>query len=438
MDKKEKFKKQQKDMKRYEAIRSFISSFTLTAIVVVAVAVAIPKSPVAVIEDISTFESEIVYQVTVTDEDEALDITSLEIVLNGQLETYTEHLDLGMNVGVFDNLRPNTSYYLEVYGSKGYGKEKLTSMRVKTKASSDGAITSYEMTSETDMFYTYEIGILLSDQEQLFQNVYLYYAYVYPEEEPQFYNMIEVFESTRTLELLDISYEHERISIYLEALLIDGETQILDELTIYTPVSLSTDIYLESKTKSSLSFSFYSDYYFTEEITYTAKIYDHKVLVDEQLIDIDQTMFYHDGLKITFNKLRKNVEYKIEIWSHYVDPQTKREVSVLLHTLNEQTLDDYDIEYEIEYFEGQVDVNLFLNDPNHYFQTPYVIIYELIDGQKYFYSETTFEFIPSTIGKTSTFEFLYPNLSEFEIVIGVRNQMDYTIDHMIDDQIIKQ
>ena len=437
MDKKEKFKKQQKDMKRYEAIRSFISSFTLTAIVVVAAAVAIPKSPVASIENVKTFESEIVYQVTVTDEDQALDLTSLEIVLDGQLEDYSAELDLGINVGIFDNLRPNTSYYLEVYGNKGFGQEKLTSMRVKTKASSDGAIISYEMTDMVDIFYTYEVEVLLSDEEALFEHVYMYYTYLYFDEEPQFYDMVEVFGPTDLIELTDIFSEHERIYIYLEAMLKDGSTRILDELTIYTPINLYTDIYLDQKTKSSLSFTFYSDYYFTENITYTAKIYDNKVLLEELQIETNDFEFHHGGSIITFDRLRKNVDYRVEIWADYIDPQTKRETSVLLHTLIEQTLDDYDISYEITYLDHGIDIYIYLNDPNHYFQIPYVIIYEIIDGQKFYFSETTYDFTPIQDGKEVTFEFLYPDLEKYEMVIGVRNQTDYTMNHIIIDEIIE-
>ena len=436
MDKKEKFKKQQKDMKRYEAIRSFISSFTLTAVAVVAVAVSIPKSPIAIIDDVSVFESEVAYQVTVTDEDQALDLTSLEIVLNGQLENYTAKLDLGVNVGIFENLRANTSYYLEVYGNKGFGQEKLASMRVKTKASSDGAIISYEITDQMEYAYTYEVEILLSDQEQMFEHVYLYYAYLYADEEPQFYDMIEVFGPTDYIELIDIYSEYKKISIYLEALLKDGSTKVLDELTIYTPITLYTDIYLDQKTNSSLSFAFYSDYYFTENISYTVKLYDNKVMVDEVMVEMDEHEFHHEGPNIQFNRLRKNTTYKIEVWSQYIDPQTKREVSVLLHTIEEQTLSDYEIDDEISYNDQGMDVYLYLNDPNHYFQVPYVIIYEIVDGQVYYFSEITFEFTPTQDGKEVTFEVMYPDLDQYKIVIGVRNQMDYTINHIIIEEIL--
>ena len=83
-----------------------------------------------------------------------------------------------------------------------------------------------------------------------------------------------------------------------------------------------------------------------------------------------------------------------------------------------------------------MNVYLYLNDPNHYFQVPYAIIYEIVDGQVFYFSEITFEFTPTHDGKEVTFEVIYPNLDQYEIVIGVRNQMDYKINHIIFEEIL--
>ena len=134
------------------------------------------------IEDVKIFETDVVYQVLVTDEDEALDLSSLKIVLDGQLEDYTYPLSLGLNVGVFEDLRPNTGYQLQVYGNKGYGDEKLAAMRVETNDSSNGAIISYELIDALDFYLNYEVDILYSDPNGLYQEINLYYTYLYPNE----------------------------------------------------------------------------------------------------------------------------------------------------------------------------------------------------------------------------------------------------------------
>ena len=438
MDKKEKYKKQKKDMRRYEAIRSFISSFTLTAIVVVAVATNLPKSPIATIESIKTFENEIAYQITITDEDQSLRLDSLEIVLDGQLDDYSMPLELGTNVGIFENLRPGTSYQLEVYGSKGFGQEKLTAMRVETKASSNGAIVSYELTEEVDTFYTYEVDVLKNDYENQYATINLFYAYLYPDEEPQFYQMVEIIEQLQTIELSDVFYEYRSIHLYLEAELINGEFLILDELTIYTPIHLSTDVFLDKKTANSLQFQFYMDYYFVENITYTAKLYDNKMIVDEMTITPDFQGFHHDGVILYFDNLRKDVDYRLEISSTYIDPSTKREETILLNTIEALTLSYYHIDYEVFRFEENLEIYMHLDDPNHYFQIPYVIIYEIVDGQKFYYSESSIEFTPTTDGKEATLEVIYPDLEHYEMIIGVRNQSDYTVDHIIIDEIYEK
>ena len=169
-----------------------MSSFTLTAIVVVAVAISIPKSLIEVIKDIKTFETDIAYQFVVTDEDEALDLSSLKIVLDGQLEDYTYPLSLGLNVGVFEDLRPNTGYQLQVYGNKGYGDEKLASMRVETNDSSNGAIISYELIDALDFYLNYEVDILYSDPNDLYQEINLYYTYLYPVNNHNFMKLFQL------------------------------------------------------------------------------------------------------------------------------------------------------------------------------------------------------------------------------------------------------
>ncbi len=435
---KEKYKKQKKDKKRYEILRNFMASFTLTAIVVVAVVTRLPKSPVASIENVNIFENQIVYQILVTDEEQALDLSSLKVVLDGQLEDFEYPLELGVNVGVFENLTSNTSYKLEVYGSKGFGDEKLVSMRVETKASSNGAIVSYELVDTFDFFFDYEVKVIYEDINNLFSEVNLYYTYLYPDEEPQFYDVVTITSSNQSIILGDVPNEHTRVHLYLEATLISGEDVVLDELTFYIPFELSTYLYLDQKTNHSVTYQFYEDYYFTNDIEYVAYLYFGYMLVDESEIVQSEVDMHHGSLSFSFSNLKKETLYKVIVKAKYIDPHTLREEIIMIHEEEFTTLADYTIEYEVTEFDTYFEVYIHLNDPNHFFQVPYYTIYEIIDGSHHYDDSQTFDFTPDENGKSISFNISKPDLDYYQIVIGVRNQTDQTINHIIFDQNIEK
>ena len=437
MANREKFKKQQKDKTKLETLRTFMSSFTLTVCAIVVAAVIIPKSPVAAIKSVRVFQTEIVYQVEVTDQDHALDLSTLKVVLDGQLENYSYPLELGINVGVFDNLRPNTSYQLNVYGSKGFGQERLASMRVVTKTNSGGAIISYELMDTFDFYLSYQVNVLLNDDEDIYSEVNLYYAYKYPDDMIDNYETIPITESHQVIELLDVPNEHTEVHLYLEATLKSGGTTLLDELTFNVPFHLQTSLYLNQLTSSSLQYQFYKDYYYTQNVVYRAKLYFGHMLVDEYILEDSGLDTHYHGLYINFKNLKKNTDYKLIISSTYTNPYTQRTETKILHEEEVRTLGDYSIEYEITHYETHSEVYIFVIDPNHYFQVPYFTIYEIFDNVPFYLDGESFSFTPDGNGKYTSFIINHPGIYPYQLVIGIRNQNDSTINQIIIDQLIE-
>jgi hypothetical protein len=386
---------------------------------------------------VSVFQHEIVYQVEVTDEDHALDLSTLRIVLDGQLENYSYKLELGMNVGVFRDLRPNTGYHLHVYGSKGFGEERLASMRVVTKASSGGAIISYELIETIDFFLNYQINVLLHDDEGIYSAVNLYYAYLYPEEVVDTYLMIPIVESNQTIELNDVPNEHTEIHLYLEATLLEGGTMILDELRFHVPFNLQTSLYVNRITSSSLHYQFYKDYYYVDGVTYQAKLYFGQMIEKEFTISNDEMNSHYHGSLLDFTGLKKDTDYRVVISSSYMNPYTKRTETSILHEENIKTLGNYTIEYEITHFETYSEVYIYVVDPNHYFQVPYFTIFEIDDGMTFYLDGASFSFTPDGIGKYASFTLNTPLVTHYQLLIGVRNQTDFSINHIILDQLIE-
>ena len=437
MANKEKIKQRQKDKRKLESLRSFMSSFTLTVGAVVVASVLIPKSPIASIESVQVFETEVVYQVEVTDEDHALDLSTLKVVLDGQLESHSYPLELGMNVGVFDELSPNTSYFLNVYGSKGFGDERLAQMRIVTKASSGGAIISYELIDAFDFFLSYQVNVLLNDDEGLYSEVNLYYAYTYPEEENITYDVIPIIDTNQIVELYDVPNEHTNVNLYLEATLLEGGTIILDELVFSVPFQLSTSLYIDQITSTSLSYQFYKDYYYVEGVTYQAKLYFGYMLVKELIIEDSGIGTHFHGSLIDFTGLKKDTDYRVVVSATYMDPSTKRTETAILHEEEIKTLGNYTIEYEITHYEMYSEVFISVVDPNHYFQIPYYTLYEIDDGIEFFLDGNSFSFTPDGESKFVTFMIYHPAVTPYQLVIGIRNQNDFTINHIIIDQLIE-
>ena len=123
--------KQQETKKRLDVIQSWMSSFAVTVVAVVAAVIFIPASPKGEITKTIELYDQVTYQVFVTDEDEALDLSTLCVVLENSMEYYEHPIALGESSGYFSELTHNTFYRLSIYGSNGFGQESLDTMRVK-------------------------------------------------------------------------------------------------------------------------------------------------------------------------------------------------------------------------------------------------------------------------------------------------------------------
>ena len=79
-----KYKKQFKKKSRLEILKSWMTSFVITASAVIVAVVVIPASPKAEIKNIQVFQDQIVYQVEITDDDNAIRTGTLEVILENQ------------------------------------------------------------------------------------------------------------------------------------------------------------------------------------------------------------------------------------------------------------------------------------------------------------------------------------------------------------------
>lgn len=186
---------------RYEILKTWFSSLIMTVVAVVTVTVLIPKSPTATILKYTALLNEISFQVQVTDEEHALDEGSLKVILTSQLENYELPIGLGESSGVFDTLKPNTTYILKVIGSKGFGDEVLDQVVVQTKEVSGGFIMGYKKSNDT-FEPSFDVDVKVIDPNTIYQSIKLYYGTTYDEQ--MFYDFIDITEAEMTVNLMNL------------------------------------------------------------------------------------------------------------------------------------------------------------------------------------------------------------------------------------------
>lgn len=419
-------KKNEETKRRFEAIKDLMSTFAMSTVAVVAAVTLIPASPKAEITKAVALNEEIIYQVKVTDEDNALDISTLSVVIENQLEFYEQSISLGESSGYFDNLENDTQYRLSVYGNKGFGQERLDTLMITTKAKLGAMILS--VIPETNQHSTsYSVDLAINDPNSLYTSVKLYYGYKWEHNSEIEYSSIDVTSSRMTIELFDI-FTLEPFHIYLEATTSEG-TQLLDEIWVTPPFELYAFIYMEYITNNKASFSVYSDMD-VGNISYQMNIYKNKLLIRTDQITLEESNY--EDKSFVIEHLSPNTNYTFECIALYTNPQTLRKEESTIYKEEITTLGDYLYTYHIDEIDDYIEVTIVLDDPLHNFQYAYYEVYDTSDEFNMYIDGETYPFTANMNDKSTSFIISLPSTSSYQIIIGIRNQNDFTIKEIID------
>lgn len=410
---------------RYEIVKTWLSSFVVTAVVIVSVIVFIPKSPVASIVKYVALENQVTYQVIVTDEDYALDSNSLKIVIENQLERYESLLTLGENSGVFHHLKANTDYQLSVYGSKGFGLERLDSVKLRTKPRIGGFILNYRVYQEPHGF-SYEVDTFINDPNHEYTQITLFYGYTYDGQ--AYYDDLPITSIYQTLELF---YLHSKTHLYLEATTLNG-TVILDEMWITPPFQLQSSFYIDYIDSNEIGYHLYHNQSLEVQVQYRMDLYEGNKIVRTQTMNADQISY--DGELIIFKNLKEETNYQMIVTASYMNPDTRQMNQVVIFEEEANTLGYYQIEIATSIFETYMVVTLTVIDPSHYFQVPYLDVYDVSGEYELIIFSESYSFTPGIDQKTVTITINYPSVKDYRVVIGVRNSSNYIIRHIVYDE----
>ena len=427
-DLRKKRKKEEQNKRRFEAVKNLMSTFTMGTVAVVAAVVLIPQSPKAEITKALALEDEIVYQVNVTDQDNALDLDTLNVVLENQLEYYEQPINLGENTGYFESLNTDTQYRLSVYGNKGFGQERLDTVLITTEPKVGGTILFVDI--EDNMYEpTYLVNLYINDPDVIYSSISLYYGYQehyhYEEEtteEPEmFYTEILVTDPNQIIEIFDI-YTQEPFHIYLEGTTEEG-TVLLDEVWVTPPFSLYSSFYLEYVNNNEIGFSVYNDSS-VDEMTYLVDVYKDDQLIKQETF-VNQSLTY-EGTTFSVDDLDAETSYLIICKARYINPQTLRSEEQIIYEEEITTLSDYSVTYEIEPFDEYMVVTITLIDPNNMFNNAHFNMFDTSDVYDMYLSgySTSFEEIENK--KVAVLTIYYNSEVDTKTVIAISSNLEYT------------
>jgi len=413
---------------RIQILRSWMTSFAVTVTAAIVVITTIPASPIASIEQVQAFENVISYQISVTDEEQALYPDSLKIVLENQFEHYERPIDLGSSAGNFDNLNPRTQYTLRIIGNKGFGNENLDTVSISTRPLSGATISGYRMIEGLEVYYIdYEIDVLVFDPNLNYEQVIMYYAFIYEEEQgqPLEYIPVEIFGDAQTVLIEDVPNYNTTIHIYLEGTLLDQEIVRLDEIYIHTPFSIESSLYLDQITDKSAGFTLYQSYIQTDDLIYTLELQTNGKTVQTKNITPAPPDSMHSGISIEFSQLKPETDYSLAFSVTYTNPYTLVKEKIELDLLEWRTLGSFTYTYTIEELQDTYQVDVSLTDPSHNFQIVYYYVYEQNEFGEFMVYSGTVGFTPQGDSKTATLTFQKNWNLPYRIEIGFRSQSTF-------------
>jgi len=325
-------RKEQGEKRKRNAVLRWLSSFAVTAAVVVAVVSAGSQGATAEITSLECVGTDIVYGIEVSDENKTLTEGSLYLIAESPLDTREVPLETGSTSGRLTSLLPNTEYTVSVVGSEGFGRHSLDKKKVKTGKTCAGRITSVTLAEQavdnpagqTASSYQCEVTLFYNDSKNEISSVYAEYAFsCLHKNEQAAYTAVSVTSTDFAFFIPDLPYTNGSISVRLMAILKTGETVLLDETAVYAPYVLFASVYVYPVTADSVTVSVYP--YGDLPAQYTAVLSKDGVNVDSQLVTIEEgsngAYTYYYGWA-QFINLEEGTAYTLEVGASYLNPYT--------------------------------------------------------------------------------------------------------------------
>jgi hypothetical protein len=392
-------KKRFLEKQKRAVVQNWLSSFVVTAVVVVAAVVIVPRIPKASIITTEVFGNDVYYQVEVEDSDATIVEGSLKIVAKSATEQHEQSLTLGWQQGSFGTLNPNTDYEIQVLASYGFGEGVLAKSSVKTKANYGGRIIGWSEVSQdpisTNEMLLLEITTRYNDLKNEIASVRLKYATLFLEEVPQdgsqpldlVYSEIVITSYDQVSQIELFAYETVQIYLILEATLITNEIIVLDQTNFPSPLKLHASFYEKDVGPNYVEVFVYPDFYTRTDIVYQVNlIKEGEILATKEITYVEGEGSQEESTSVLFSRLKTLTKYHVQLLAKYVDTITNLMVEVELGWLDLSTTPPYSYNITSERSMDQLNITIELNDPNTVLSNISFYVYTIEDGIDFYQS----------------------------------------------------
>ncbi|MDD3123476.1 MAG: hypothetical protein PHC62_08205 [Candidatus Izemoplasmatales bacterium] len=430
--------KQKENRKRSEILKNWFSSLFMTVGVVIVVVAFVPRSPIASIDLVSEYSTEVLYQVSVTDEDSSILEDSLKIVLENQMEYYEHSLEVGKSSGIFNELSPSSEYTIKVLANKGFGLEVLASSKVKTADILGGGIVYVNQTSPFDSeTLTYEVSTYTDDPFDEIEQFYLKVTYEYIGYDQYFdFATYPIIDGLDTIVVDGLYNQNMKVIFTVVGVSLSEETEF-DSYKIQTPLNLYSSLYLVQVTDTQIDISAYAEFDVVPDLSYTLVLYQNNKVIEKQELNPPnyEENPYEESDTYLFNNLTNNTNYYLELIASYTDPMTLTNVETVLTHLEVTTLHRINYSTELITFDDHYEVVIEVDDPYDVFQEVSYYLYEVMDGVRN-YSNYYYELL-NVSGSVKTFTLVIdkPDFANYYIEVIISNTNDYS-KHLILKEIL--
>lgn len=428
MSRMKEFREKMQKKSRFEWLKSMMTSFVATTVVVVVAIAVIPASPVASIERIEAYHDAVIYQIDVTDQDQSIISGSLKVVLENQFEHHENSLSLGLSSGIFSSLQDDTQYQLSVYADKGFGAERLSSRKIMTQPRAGGSIIGETLLTDSNEYQLdYQIELYLHDIEEEYSSIWLRYGLMYPEEEEVIsYTTLPLSVNQLSVIIEGIDNYNVQVLMILEGTRWSGENEVLDQFVFYTPFRLYNSFYVSRIGSREIETTFYGDSSSELDVDYRARIIHNGKIIEEKKISASSSDMSHDyGSSVIFSRLKPLTTYSVELVAKYTHPYWLTEVEEVIAQEVQSTNGDFQYQLVVEEGVNEYTITVVLTDPSHNFQLAYYAIYQIEPMYEWQTYHQSFEFTPDGDQKHASFVISKPDIAQFRIEIGVQSQTDY-------------
>jgi len=377
-----------------ETVLRLMTSLTVTVVAAATIVVVQAQvQPLVRFNSVSAIGTNIVYDAEILDIDNTLDDSSLFLYIKSSLEAFKIPLDLGRNFGTQEMRYLSSEYTLSIMGSQGFGQKTFASEKIISNLELSGAITGYALASELNQYgLTYSVDFLIYNKDETFVSMWLRYGYIESylyqntNQEPQYYQTLDITNLENTVLLQEIPNYNYTIFLYLEASDIDQKIYTLDFKTIKTPPFIDGSLFIEDVGVNYVEFSYYISVNSLNAQSAMVELYDGDKKIAEQNLDMTlhpefyEPMAYQEPGKVRFANLTEEKTYTLKLSTSYIDEINGHKIYKQLYSSDFLTAPFYQLSAQMEYLENIIILTLTVDDPKAILTELQYNIYEIVDG----------------------------------------------------------